>query len=380
MAGAHSDPSPSGLVRALACPGSRRLVGNMRDEDTPAAARGSRLHAMTEAAIAANLEFDAPYWARAAEVHGVDEDDLDAVRFAVAYARTIPGTPVLERRLDFWPYIHDFAGTPDFVSFDPSENVLHVVDWKFGRVKVAADGPQLKCYGGGAQLVGPGMVADFDEIRLHIVQPALFRIDSKGFSPSALEDYVLDVVKPGVAAYRRGDGPLVPGPEQCEYCPAGGSCRARAEANLQFVDENAAPETLSVDERGEVILRASEISKWLDAVILSGTAAAIEGQVPRGTKLVEAITRRRWRDEAEAGKALAAELTRRGKSAADAIAVKVVGLGAAEKLLGKGGREFVAAYAEKPKGAPVLVPDSDPRADYSVQTAETMFQHNEEGI
>lgn len=374
---------PSSSARWLECTASEALVLAAPEQPSTDAQRdGSFLHACGEFILlrphrlleARDLLEDAEFAAFVEDTLGFDYDiadllqdeAIDAVNAYVDYVRRIPGQSLrVEVEVSIDHIIPDTKGTADALIIEERDGkrIVHVVDGKFGRgYKVyAKKNSQLGIYAiGGVAFLG----GEFDEVWLHIVQPRLGHYDQWATSPEWLDDLACRIRK-AYDDHLTGCGEFNPGEEQCRWCPAAGTCGAYArwvyEKTVHDFDTIKWPlrdvPMLQPDEIAIRILpHLDAIESWAAAVRSQATKSAIEGVQLDGWKLVESTTRRRWKDEAEATGFLLCKF-----KPDQVFTKKLVSISAAEKLLGKAGKEQLAQFTEKPKGSAVLARSDDKR-------------------
>lgn len=127
--------------------------------------------------------------------------------------------------------------------------------------------------------------------------------------------------------------------------------------------------TLTHATLAAIYARLPQLKAWIRDIEEHCYSEAIQGRTIPGYKLVEGRSVRRWIDETAAGSAMIAA----GHSASDVHKRKIISIGEAEKLLGKGA-ELLATLTVKAPGAPALVPDSDPRSTFTGNSAGEEFQ------
>lgn len=121
------------------------------------------------------------------------------------------------------------------------------------------------------------------------------------------------------------------------------------------------PDILSKEEIEQLLPLLDELVDWAGKVKDFALKQALAGVEYDGYKVVEGITRRKIVDEDGAVKAL----TEAGYKPEILYERKLQSLSKLEALVGKKNfMPIVGAYVDKPKGAPVLVPISDPRDPY----------------
>lgn len=235
---------------------------------------------------------------------------------------------------------------------------LKTIDLKTGKgVKVyAKNNGQLFIYAVLARFLWGSIFGPFDRIELHIVQPALDHIDVWTATSAELdlfEQKLLAIID----RINAGDRRAVPGEAQCRFCRAKAVCRPHAEYNLSAIKADfAAPATLSIAEIAVLLPKLAQIESWCSAVQDHALAEALKGVGVPGHKLVTGRSNRFWRNEVEAANALAIC----GIPDDQLWNKKLIGIGAAEYLLGKSHQIF-GEQTVKPQGKPTLVLENDPR-------------------
>lgn len=128
------------------------------------------------------------------------------------------------------------------------------------------------------------------------------------------------------------------------------------------------PDLLSKEQIEQLLPLLDELTEWAGKVKDFALKQALAGVEYDGYKVVEGITRRKIVDEDGAVKAL----TEAGYKPELLYERKLQSLSKLEALVGKKNfMPLVGEFVEKPKGAPVLVPISDPRDPY--QSDENPF-------
>ncbi len=383
MMGAHSFFSPSASARWLNCSGSMALIRDLPESPENEAQReGTFAHAAAEYALlnvrapmARDLLDDPDFHTFIEDQLGfsysvvdyMQDDLIEAIDGYLNYNRNIPGVRHVEVYVDIHHLIPDTGGTADsiFIEQRDSKKILHVVDLKGGRgVQVdAKENTQLGIYAIGAMRKFGG---DFHEVWLHIAQPRLHHYDQWCASHQWL-DQLAQRVKDAYDAHLCGDAEFNPGEKQCMWCPAAATCSAYAKyvkdtVSLEF-DSSEWPikdaRALQPDELAiSVLPQLDAIEAWVKSVRTHATRAAIEGAEFPGYKLVEATTKRRWQDEDAAAEYLLKETN---YSVDKVFVSKLIGIGAAEKLVGKTNKDKLAEFIVKPKGSAILVRSDDKR-------------------
>jgi hypothetical protein len=318
-----------------------------------------------------------------AEVHlraGTDPatDEMGSfVQIYLDYVRNLPGTLLVEQRVDFSEWVPDAFGTADAIVMNGTH--LHVVDLKYGRgVRVdAEDNPQALCYALGA-LTEYGFLYDFETVSVAIVQPRLDHISEWQISRGALLSWADYYLRPAAEAAEAENAARVPGEKQCQFCKAKGACRALAKHNIALASEGFSAvgnpialkdtEALSLPEIAGILPHLDLLTSWAKAVSAHAYGASeVGGDVP-GYKLVNGRSSRSWIDDAAAEAVL-----RRRLKVSGAYTKKLITPAAAEKALGKD-HKILADHCQKTTGNPVLAKVSDKRPALDFNPAEGFSQ------
>lgn len=295
MAEFHSRVSPSGLADALACPARPDVVAAAPRSSSQDADLGTDFHELMAAAVVAGVPPDHFAGHRLKNGNTVDAEMVGHASRAWDYVSRLPGRLFVETRVDLTPWFGEPAsGTPDLVSVEGTQ--IHLVDYKYGARHFVdvEDNAQLKAYALGA-LDAYDPDGFLDDVHLHIVQPRMNNLASWWISAAALREWGETVVKPGLARTREPNPPRVPGPSQCLWCPAKGTCTALAvhaseAVFLGFGEDEApsapAPASLTPDQIARVLARADLIKTWLTAVKSDALARLKAGQEIPGFKPV----------------------------------------------------------------------------------------------
>ncbi|MGH7184782.1 MAG: DUF2800 domain-containing protein [Pseudomonadota bacterium] len=228
---AHARLSASAADRWMHCPASVSLSAGLPRKFSIYAQYGTVLHG-----IAAHVARLAPPFRIEAMLNLLpDEVDREPV---AAYIKAIEretqrtdGTWVEVTLKALKKIDQDMGGTADYIRFRPYTAELLVTDFKTGSgVDVAAeDNHQLMIYALGA-LLETGAKAK--NVRIVVVQPRLAdpeqRLKEWTFPAVRLLDFAADL-RAAALATRDSDPKVVPGEQQCRFCPAGeaGLCAQR---------------------------------------------------------------------------------------------------------------------------------------------------------
>lgn len=384
MPGKHAYLSASAAARWGNCPGSAHLATLFPESHSLAATEGTLAHELAELLIGEKDLGTLParvdkFYEEHPDLPGsfkvmksIIEPYVDFVR--AEYHKTLKedGATVLstEERVDFSEYVPEGFGTSDVVII--GDNKIEVIDLKYGKgVQVSAENnPQIRLYALGA-IAAYDLVYDFHNVEMVIYQPRLDSVTSEIMSVEDLKAWAEEFIKPA-AQEAMSDNPSYHPGEWCQshFCPAAGSCRARAEYFLAL-ERHAGkePGLLTDDELADCLTRIdalSDFSKRLGEYCLN---EALSGHAIPGWKIVEGRSVRKYTDEDQ----VAALLKKEGYEEALIYERSLLGITKMEGLLGKKAFKQIlegAGLVHKPAGAPKLAPDADKRPEYSQAKAD----------
>lgn len=389
----HALLSASGASRWLNCTPSARLEERFEKVQTDYAAEGTLAHEFAEVGVkfaagkiqkreySKTIDQLRKHHLYTDEMEDEVQKHIDYVleQFTEARRLTKDALLITEEKIDLTDYIEEGFGTGDDIII--ADHIMEIIDLKYGKgVRVsAADNSQLKLYALGA-LAKYEMLFDITTVRLAIVQPRLDSISTWEISVEDLKAWGDEIVKPKAVEAYAGEGPFKVG-EWCRFCKAKATCRAIAEENLaaaklefgdlEGTDKVELREDLTDEELLNIYEKAGQIQDWLNAITGHILKTALEGKNWDGYKLVEGRSVRKWLDESEVIDAL----KRADYTDEDITAVKLKGIGAIEKLLGK--VQFTSLLSDlviKPQGSPTLVPLSDKRPALGLDSAAEDFK------
>lgn len=397
----HSIFGPSSSKMWLNCAGS--LIPNLLAEDNggPDAAYGTVAHGVTEEwlksgkrpshLIGKQVFIESGDWGH---LITIDEEMLDYAQMCVDWVELLPGTHLIERRVDFSRItpIPKQRGTADFITVHGDE--MWVVDWKFGKNhRVYAERNTQ------GMLYALGSLWEFDPeckiktIHIWIGQPRIDHFDQWSISRDDLLLFAGEA-KVKMASAWRLDAPRVAGPDQCQFCRIQNDCAANAKMQVELTEGvfEAIEHEVSVEEmqafKGRIddedfainpidtsTLTTAELlkikpfhksaDKWWGNLELTLLRRQVEGEKleEHGWKVVEGRSNRKFQNEAKA----AEQLIFNDVPADDLYKKKFISPAEAEKALVKAGHRrkdlprLLEGYTVKPPGKPVIVPLSDPR-------------------
>lgn len=380
----HALLSASGASRWMGCTPSARLEEKFPDKTSEYAEEGTLAHEMADLELRHKLAriSDKVYASELKKLkkhrlYGADMDGevekyvtivLEA--YQEALARTPDAVLLLEQRLDFSHLVEKGFGTGDVVII--ADGVVEVIDLKYGRgVQVdAPNNPQLMLYGSGA-LREYELLYDIQSIKLTIVQPRKNHLSSWEISAEDLESWGEEQVRPKAEAAYLGDGEQTPG-DWCKFCKAKHVCRALAEQNMALAKYDFRdPQVLSDEELLAIFKQLPVFSDWANSISSYILDEALKGKQWKGYKIVEGRSVRKWLDDEK----VIDKLKEEGFEADKFMVAKLAGIGAVEKLVGKG--KFPAMMQDliiKPQGAPTLVEESDKRPAMGLAQAKEDFK------
>lgn len=372
----HSLLSGSTAKRWTECTPSARLCEGIEDAPSPYAEEGSECHLLGQHKIELNHKMPTEdprpgmkYYNQ--EMEECSDIYLQVVNEKYADAKKYCKDPVLlvEAKLDFSRWVKDGYGYGDCIII--ADHVIHVIDYKHGAgVLVNADNnTQMKVYSL-AVLDQFGDLYDIDEVCMTIVQPRKDNISSWTISKDELLDWADNFLAPRAELAYEGKGEFKAGPH-CQFCKVKSKCRARAERNLELAQhEFKLPDLLEDTEIAAILDKVDDLVSWANDVKDYALSQALAGKIYDGYKIVEGRSIRKYTDEGAVAEAVTA-------AGFDPYEKKLLGLTAMTQMLGKKKfEEVLGSPTCKPKGKPVLVPNSDKRPTMTINTAAEDFSEN----
>ena len=370
----HAILSASSSHRWLSCTPSARLEQKLADNSGEAAAEGSAAHALAEHKLRKALKLRSKR-----PVSQYDSDEMEAytdsyvdfvLEIIMGLKQTCSDPTILiEQRLDFSRFVPDGFGTGDCVVI--GDGTLHIVDFKFGWTLVLAEeNPQMKLYALAALELFDG-IYDISEVSMSIYQPRRENASTYTVFKESLYQWAEEILAPTAKLAFEGGGEFVPG-EYCRFCRAAVKCRARAEEKLNLARfEFALPPLLSDEDIEEILEKLDDLTSWAGAIKEYALQSAINGKMWNGWKLVAGRSVRKYSDEnavADAAKAAGYK---------DIYRQSLIALTEMEKLMTKPKfNEILGGLIEKPLGNPTLVPVSDKRPEYKLNSAADDFTND----
>lgn len=389
MPSVHAVLSASGAHRWIACPPSARLEeryhGIFGDVSSSFAAEGTQAHSLAE------LKLQRQLWSLTDGDEGINQFNFQArvkalgnippemdkateyyadlvIEKYLTVRKTCPDAKLfIEQRLDFSEWVPQGFGTGDAVII--SDTLCEVCDLKYGKgVPVSAiDNPQARCYGLGA-LQAYGHLYDFTHVRNTIIQPRLDSVTEETLTTEELLTWADTVLKPAAELAWSGEGDFNPGPH-CKFCAARALCYARAlQAMNVFKDIFAKPDSIPYEQIPDILAVADGAIDWLKELQAFALQQALRGEEWRGYKLVHGRRPpRKWLSEEKTEE----QLIRAGYKPEDYKVTTLKSVSQIEKLVGA--QAFKAIFEDmttQSDGALTLVPEDDPRLEYSSADAD----------
>ena len=288
---AHSVFPPSSAKRHIECTPSLVLESFFPNETSEAAEEGTAAHALGEykARVALGLpvegdkpvsEFDCPDM----------EEHTDSYVRLIQNAAAAMNDPVvmLERAVCFDSYVPGGYGTADCIIINETE--LHIIDFKYGRVKVeATNNAQMMCYALGCLQDFSVAYPNIQTVRMTIFQPRVGNVDTWTAPVWQICEWGNKVLRPRGLMALAGEGEFSCG-EWCKYCKGKNCCAKRNSeftalaSNIDFDKKN----DIYTDEEIAALLPLSEmVKKWAEDLQTYAEKRAVnEGKKWDGYKLV----------------------------------------------------------------------------------------------
>ena len=386
---AHALLSPSSAHRWAHCPGSIVLEQGYEDKGSSFAAEGTAAHELAARCLLTQKDA-AVHIGEAIEADGqtftVDFEMAENVQTYLDYVRALGGVLKIEQALPLQELTGEDGahGTADAVVM--LEDELIIVDLKYGRgVKVEARGnEQLGIYAAAAHgHYGP--LADFQRVRLVIVQPRLNHISEHDYTIGELNTFAERIrIRAARARECLAKKPqeitaeeLGAGEKSCRFCKAKADCPAAAALVFNavadaFVDETQPIKPQIEHTKGQThdnatlankLAAVDYIEDWCKAIRARAHSELEAGRSVPGYKLVEGRAgARTWADVEEA-EALMKKFKLKAEEIYD---MKLISPTSAEKLHKAGAigpRQWagVQALITRKPGSPTVAPESDKR-------------------
>lgn len=385
----HAKLSASGAELWTNCPGSVHMAELFPETTSPAAEEGTLAHALAQTMIenaragSASPQISAEYMVERDNVNafysvhkelaGSFDDMKKTLEPYVDYVMEEYGAIrkkdaaaelMTEQHVDFSDIVPGGFGTSDVVII--GDDTCEVIDLKYGKgVPISAiANPQIRLYTYGT-MSAFDLSYDFSRVKMVIYQPRLDSVTSEELTADDLRSWGKAVIAPAAKRALSKSPKYNPGPWcKSHFCPAAGSCKARAAKMHEFEDmierRRKDDAVLSGDDMGKALSAAREYTAWAKDLENEALELAQSGEAVTGWKVVESVARRKYKSE----EIVAATLVKAGYDPALIYEKKLLSVTKMTQLMGK--KEFHEVLEEpglvfKPEGAPTLAPESDKR-------------------
>jgi hypothetical protein len=372
---AHSEIGASSMERWANCPASVRLSRGIPNVSSAYAQEGTLAHEL------------AADWLQQGKLppDDTDPETYDAISVYVNHVQDVwkslqrhENTKLfIEHKFDLTEIYPGLYGTADAVIYDGANQILYVMDLKFGKgIPVSPENnPQLMYYGLGALM---SMKVPVSNVILQIIQPR-YSTDIKEaiktceVDPISMVEFAADL-KIYADATTKEDAAISIG-DHCQFCRAQPMCPAKLEEKRAAVNKAFAPENLPAllpEEVGSLLDKVDSIESWCKSVREYAYALSQSTKIP-GYKRVPKQARRKWNDPANALKSL--EMMFADTTVRECLSdPEIKSPAQVEKILGKANKDFLDSLCSAVSSGEVLVPDSDKRPEANSTTkAELMF-------
>lgn len=352
--------------RWINCPPSARLTEYMEDVTSVYAEEGSNAHALAEYKLNKSLGNNMEYPELTIFNKEMDEYIDSYVSFVLEQIEALKeeddgNAPyvMVEHQVSYDKWVNDGFGTIDFLA--ATNKTLHIIDLKYGLgVKVdATENSQLKIYALGT-IQELDCLYDFEKIILTIYQPRIGNVSTWETTKTDLLKWGEEVLKPAAILADKGEGLFRSGP-WCKFCKARAICKERSKVAFDILNQEFRnPNLLNDKEIEEVLLKADEITSYLNDIKDYAVAKALDGKKWLNFKLVEGRSIRKFMDEGSVINILK-------ENNINPYDTKLRSITDIEKELGKAKfKTLLEQYVNKPQGKPTLVLRSDKREELSL--------------
>lgn len=363
----HSILAPSSK-EWVHCGFSAKFLANKEEETNDASEFGTECHALAEAYIKQSLKID-DFDEKPVSIDELKSTfnhyDEEMETLATGYANFVIGQADYEEKrtgkkpivfveqlleMDYAPDTH---GTADAIII--AGDTLTIIDNKTGFIPVKVfEGNELNSQLGIYGLYAYKLFADIypiKKIRLVIYQERIHNVDDQTVDVEDLLEWEVGVLRPAAKEAQNPNAEAVSG-KWCKYCPGRNVCRQRSEDALSINVEKK-PELMTDAEIEELLPKLDFIIDYCTSIKDYALKKAIEGKKWKGYILSESATKRKISDE-EAVKQILID------AGYCPEVKKLMSITELQKLVGKTKfNDLVGQYVIKPKGQPVLAPETD---------------------
>lgn len=362
--------SPSAAYRWLTCWASAHLNADKERKSNPDADRGTVLHEWMQK----NLKAESPDYSTLPV--GDRDDAKTALEGALSVLEDFPDALCLEQEVKI-PDMPEIFGTVDLIAYNELDDHLLILDYKFGYGEVEVEmNPQLMIYALGAY----GTFPKTQMVTLCIVQPQRSKRPQLFTMKMAEVEYWRETdLEPAYTSIKDGAMTFAISDTACKFCPSKLTCPARNN-EVQALFESV-PETKAEESIFDKLEMVSRLRDWCNAVEAEAEDRLKAGETDPRWKLVRGKSNRRWINEEDAERWLAA----RGLKEKERYDWKVIGIPKAEALLdGKlTSTKLQNAFSrliEKPEGKLTYAKASDKRTAVEVKAAVEIFEKSDDEL
>lgn len=368
----HSVLAPSSK-EWIHCGFATKFLATKEEETNEASEFGTECHALAEFYIKKSLkleDFDEKPKTLEELKSGFKHYDDEMESLANSYADYVIQTVDYEEKrngkkplvfveqyleMDYGGADFETHGTADCIII--SGDTLTIIDNKTGfiPVKVIEENElnsQLGIYG----LYAYKMFSEIypiKKIRFVIYQERIHNIDDLTIDIEDLLEWEVSVLRPAAKEARNPNAKAVSG-KWCKYCPGRAICLQRKESTIDTVNIEKKPELMTDSEIEELLPKLDQIIDYCNSIKEYCLKKAVENNKKwKGFVLSETTTKRKISDEEAVAKIIQ-------EAGFNPYAVKkLLSITELQKLVGKNQfNDLVGAYIVKPKGQPVLVPET----------------------
>ena len=401
--GGHARLSPSKAKQWFNCPGSVALTEGVLDRYSRYAEEGIAAHHLAAQCLRDGtmpvehlgrqivVASGVAQWAEAhtigAAAFEVTEEMAENVGAYVSKVRELADGADLfvEQWVDLSSVLgaEGEGGTADAIIVGRDHYAVHDLKYGKGRPVYAKDNPQLYLYALGAYEHIVSLILDAPKfVIVGIHQPRIGGYDEYRLPFDDLLAFA-EVARGAAEKTRQPNAPLIPGPEQCEWClgmrkaicPAVAQDVLSTVANVgEFEDLSsetlASPEVMDANALARALEKLDLIEEWCSAVRARAVHMLQLGQSVPGYKLVAGRRGPRKWDKSREAEIVDYLLKSVRLTQNDIYSRELFSPTKIEKLVGPIQYKRLSEFIIQSAGSPAVVPESDPRPAIRPAVAE----------